>query len=321
MKLYNYSNYSDKDLEIRSRLIKKFGSDEYQEKENSVRARLSYDLNEAHRNLEFAKRERQYIEENGGDYSSWDYDNSFQDLENRYEWCKYNYDHPWENIRNEQRARFIAGKGGSFLGLLGNISGTYDIPKEATDAINSTGEFLFDNREWLRVAYEVKKEEFANNPFVKKAREQNTNIMLMKMGINPYEPVSDIENISDVMSDVDEQGIDILDKIAEFIIKDASVTEEVEKAEELLHKDRLKYRANLSVVLKVTDKSNLSSAETTINAWRELRIPVDTNIAEKEKYWNEMVQKLFEEFNVRMEQNINQYLNMYVKNNNTVYEY
>ncbi len=110
-------------------------------------------------------------------------------------------------------------------------------------------------------------------------------------------------------------------KIAEFIIKDASVTEEVEKAEELLHKDRLKYRANLSVVLKVTDKSNLSSAETTINAWRELRIPVDTNIVEKEKYWNDMVTKLFEQFNERMEKNIYEYLNMYVKNNYSIKEY
>lgn len=110
-------------------------------------------------------------------------------------------------------------------------------------------------------------------------------------------------------------------KIAEFIIKDASVTEEIEKAEELLHKDRLKYRANLSVVLKVTDKSNLSSAETTINAWRELRIPVDTNIAEKEKYWNDMVSKLFDQFNERMEQNIYEYLNMYVKNDYTIKEY
>ena len=110
-------------------------------------------------------------------------------------------------------------------------------------------------------------------------------------------------------------------KVAEFIIKDASVTEEVEKAEELLHKDRLKYRANLSVVLKVTDKSNLSSAETTINAWRELRIPVDTNIAEKEKYWNDMVNKLFEQFNERMEKNIYEYLNMYVKNNYSIKEY
>ena len=111
------------------------------------------------------------------------------------------------------------------------------------------------------------------------------------------------------------------DRIAEYIIKDASVTEEVEKSEEFLQKDRIKYRANLSVVLKVTDKSNLSAAETTIDAWRELRMPVDTKIAEKEKYWNDMVYKLFDEFNRRMEQNINEYLNMYVKNNYTIKEY
>lgn len=110
-------------------------------------------------------------------------------------------------------------------------------------------------------------------------------------------------------------------RVAEYIIKDASVTEEIEKSEEFLHKDRLKYRANLSVVLKITDKSNLSAAETTINAWRELRMPVDTKIADKEKYWNDMVIKLFDEFNNRMEQNINEYLNMYVKNNYSVKEY
>ena len=110
-------------------------------------------------------------------------------------------------------------------------------------------------------------------------------------------------------------------RIAEFIIKDASVTEEVEKSEELLQKDRLKYRANLSVVLKITDKSNLAAAETSIDAWRELRIPVDTKIADKEKYWNDMVYKLFDEFNRRMEQNINEYLNMYVKNNYSIKKY
>ena len=110
-------------------------------------------------------------------------------------------------------------------------------------------------------------------------------------------------------------------KIAEYIIKDASVTEEVEKSEDILQKDRLKYRANLSVVLKIKDKSNLSAAQTTIDAWRELKIPADTNIAEKEKYWNEMVKKLFDEFNSRMEKNINEYLNMYVKNNYSIKEY
>lgn len=110
-------------------------------------------------------------------------------------------------------------------------------------------------------------------------------------------------------------------KIAEYIIKDASVTEEIEKSEDILQKDRLKYRANLSVILKITDKSNLSAAQTTIDAWRELKIPADTNIAEKEKYWNDMVRKLFDEYNAKMEQNINEYLNMYVKNNYSIKEY
>lgn len=111
------------------------------------------------------------------------------------------------------------------------------------------------------------------------------------------------------------------DKIAEFIIKDASVTEEIEKSEKVFYKDRIKYRATLSVVIKITDPKNLSSAETSIEAWRELAIPADTDIEEKEKYWNGMVQKLFDEFNRRMEQNIHQYLNMYVMNSSLVQEY
>ena len=109
-------------------------------------------------------------------------------------------------------------------------------------------------------------------------------------------------------------------RIAEYIIKDASVTEEVEKSEDFLQKDRLKYRANLSVVLKISDKSNMSAAETTIDAWRELKMPVDTRIAEKEKYWNDMVHKLFNEFNRRMEANIKQHLGAYVKNNYIINE-
>ena len=110
-------------------------------------------------------------------------------------------------------------------------------------------------------------------------------------------------------------------RVAEFIIKDASVTEEEIKASQLFYKDSLKYRATLSVVLKISSDNGQSSAQTSIEAWRELTMPIDTSIENKEKYWNDMVQKLFEEFNSRMEQNINQYLNMYVKNNNTIYEY
>ena len=53
----------------------------------------------------------------------------------------------------------------------------------------------------------------------------------------------------------------------------------------------------------------------------ELIIPADTDISEKEKYWNGMVTKLFEEFNIRMERNIHQYLNMYVENSSHIQEY
>lgn len=111
------------------------------------------------------------------------------------------------------------------------------------------------------------------------------------------------------------------DKQAEFIIRDASVTEEVEKSDKFLYKDRIKYKASLNVVLKISDPRKLTNAETEIEAWRELIIPIDTDISEKEKYWNGMVQKLFEEFNSRMEHNIHQYLNMYVANNQVVQEY
>jgi len=111
------------------------------------------------------------------------------------------------------------------------------------------------------------------------------------------------------------------DKQATFIIKDASVTEEILKSNQLFEKDSLRYRAKLSVVLKISDPYNFSSAETSLEAWRELTIPVDTTIEDKEIYWKEMVDKLFEEFNVRMRININKYLNMYVENSTHIQEY
>ena len=42
-------------------------------------------------------------------------------------------------------------------------------------------------------------------------------------------------------------------KVATVIIKDASVTEEIEKSTEVFQKDRIKYRANLNVIVKVND--------------------------------------------------------------------
>lgn len=103
-------------------------------------------------------------------------------------------------------------------------------------------------------------------------------------------------------------------QIAEVIIKDASVTEELEPNQQLFDKDRVKYKAKLVVTVKVSNPTNMSRAETEVEAWRELIIPADTDIAEKEKYWNGMVTKLFDEFNTRMTSNIYQYLNMYVIN-------
>ena len=110
-------------------------------------------------------------------------------------------------------------------------------------------------------------------------------------------------------------------RTAEYIIKDASVTEEEVKAEQLFEKDKLKYHATVSVVLRITDQERQTTAETYVEAWRELLIPIDTPLEEKERYWNDMVQKLFAAFNERMESKINQSLNMYVKNNTTIREY
>ena len=111
------------------------------------------------------------------------------------------------------------------------------------------------------------------------------------------------------------------DKIATVIIKDASVTEEIEKAQEMFTKDRIKYRANLDVVIQIKDTKSLSKAETEVIAWRELIIPADTDIIEKEQYWNSMVTKLFNEFNAKMDQNIRRYLNMYIANNSYIENY
>lgn len=112
-------------------------------------------------------------------------------------------------------------------------------------------------------------------------------------------------------------------RVAEVIIKDASVTEEIEKntQPQIFNKNRIIYHAHLNVIVRISDSESLTKAQTEVEAWRELIIPADTDIAEKEKYWNGMVTKLFDEFNAKMTQNINQYLNIYVINNNSVQTY
>lgn len=104
-------------------------------------------------------------------------------------------------------------------------------------------------------------------------------------------------------------------KIAEIIIKDASVTESLEEGgNQLFNTDRVRYKASLVITVRITDPENMSQASTNVDAWRELTIPASTDIAEKEQYWSGMVSKLFDEFNTKMTANVYEYLNMYVIN-------
>lgn len=107
-------------------------------------------------------------------------------------------------------------------------------------------------------------------------------------------------------------------KQAQIIIRDASVTEELEPVDSIFEKDRIKYRATLNIVVKITDSNQLSSASTEVEAWQELTIPADTSIEEKEKYWNQMVYELFNSFNQRMDFNIRKYLSMYIANDDSI---
>lgn len=110
-------------------------------------------------------------------------------------------------------------------------------------------------------------------------------------------------------------------KIAQVIIKDASVTEELEESTQIFEKDKVKYAAKLIVSIKIYDPNSLAQASTEVEAWRSLTIPADTDIATKEIYWNGMVEKLFSDFNDRMTMNIHQHLNAYIKSDNMVPTY
>ena len=106
-------------------------------------------------------------------------------------------------------------------------------------------------------------------------------------------------------------------KQAQVIIKDASVTEELEPVDGFFEKDRIKYRATLHMVIRITDTNQMSSAGTEVEAWRELTIPADTTIEDKEQHWNKMVYDLFNDFNQRMDYNIHKYLGMFIANDST----
>lgn len=110
-------------------------------------------------------------------------------------------------------------------------------------------------------------------------------------------------------------------KIAEVIIKDASVTEEIEESDQVFEQDKIKYSARLVVSVKISDTSSMSQASTDVEAWRSLTIPASYDITKKEEYWNSMVEKLFNDFNERMTSEIKQNLNAYIKNQEIVPTY
>jgi len=110
-------------------------------------------------------------------------------------------------------------------------------------------------------------------------------------------------------------------KIAEVIIKDASVTEEIVEGEQIFEQDKVKYSARLVVSVKISDPETLAQASTDVEAWRSLTIPASTDIAQKEKYWHSMVEKLFADFDERMTNEINQNLNVFIKNKEIVPAY
>ena len=110
-------------------------------------------------------------------------------------------------------------------------------------------------------------------------------------------------------------------KVAEVIIKDASVTEEIEESEQIFEQDKVKYSARLVVSVKIYDSETLAQASTDVEAWRSLTIPANTDIAQKETYWHSMVEKLFADFDDRMTNEINQNLNIFVKNQEIVPTY
>ncbi|MDR1026720.1 MAG: hypothetical protein LBL47_04900 [Lactobacillus sp.] len=102
-------------------------------------------------------------------------------------------------------------------------------------------------------------------------------------------------------------------KVATFIIKDASMTEEFEKSDSILRKDRNNYRATLSIVLKIADTEKVSSAETSTTVWKELGIPADLTIEHKEAHWNRMIREMFEQFNEAMTNGVEKNLGQYVR--------
>jgi len=100
---------------------------------------------------------------------------------------------------------------------------------------------------------------------------------------------------------------------ATFVIKDASMTENIEQSSSFLRRDQAVYKATLSVVLRIADSTTLSLSEASITAWKELSIPANLSIDRREAFWNKMINDMLISFNEAMrksaQQNLSQYIN------------
>ncbi|MBR7158597.1 MAG: hypothetical protein IKD08_02815 [Alphaproteobacteria bacterium] len=81
---------------------------------------------------------------------------------------------------------------------------------------------------------------------------------------------------------------------AKFIIKSASITEELVKSESFFSEDAFKYKANFILEIEIIGADNKIKARAITKSWGVRTVSTETTITEREKIWQEMVHKLLE---------------------------
>ena len=106
-----------------------------------------------------------------------------------------------------------------------------------------------------------------------------------------------------------------------YIINDASITEELNKSTSIFRKNTVSYIAKINVTVQVVNEKNKVLAETTTDAWRRATITDGTPITDKEVLWYELIENLFNQYDVKQKQTISQYLNLYLQKSKLAKEY
>tara|TARA_B100001123_G_C15100145_1_gene943234 strand:- start:298 stop:957 length:660 start_codon:yes stop_codon:yes gene_type:complete len=102
-----------------------------------------------------------------------------------------------------------------------------------------------------------------------------------------------------------------------FLIKDASVVEEKLRIDEsisglFLTEQSHRYRANITVQVKIVDIPNTSDSIANATANRSQTINEGISINNKQQFWFEMTEFLVKEFNVAMEDSIRKHLSNFL---------